>query len=297
MSNSLKSVQKLMAEAVMRPLDEQMQMQSTSAGGGDMHEESAAFISPGKHLSSFERLQIYNQQYWFRLIDCMYEDFPGLRAVLGDRKFDKLIEAYLTCYPSTSYTLSHIGCKLPQFLKEEPQWGKPQTKLSQQMAEFEVAQILAFDAPALKPISTDDVLHSPAGELRLGVQPFVHLLTLDFALDEFDVARKKMLRQLSEAGVARGGGRKTSSHGVKNERVYLAVHRFDNDIYYKRLRPETFAILSALKAGLSLEMALSTAIDCSQPCDVEQMREAVCQWFAELAQLGWFCRTNEEQDT
>ena len=27
-------------------------------------------------------LEIYNRQYWFRVLDCLYDDYPGLRAIL-----------------------------------------------------------------------------------------------------------------------------------------------------------------------------------------------------------------------
>ena len=38
---------------------------------------AAAFIKPNDRLSSFERLEIYNCQYWFRVLDCLYDDYPG----------------------------------------------------------------------------------------------------------------------------------------------------------------------------------------------------------------------------
>ena len=48
-----------------------------------MRAAAAEFIKPNDRLSSFERLEIYNRQYWFRLLDCLYEDYPGLLSVLG----------------------------------------------------------------------------------------------------------------------------------------------------------------------------------------------------------------------
>ena len=46
---------------------------------------AASYIKPNDRLTSFERLEIYNRQYWFRVLGSMVEDFPGLRAVLGER--------------------------------------------------------------------------------------------------------------------------------------------------------------------------------------------------------------------
>ena len=70
----------------------------------------AEFIKPNDRLTSLERVEIYNRQYWFRLIDCLYEDFPGLATVLGKREFNRrAILAYLQSFPSRSYTLRNLG--------------------------------------------------------------------------------------------------------------------------------------------------------------------------------------------
>jgi hypothetical protein len=45
-----------------------------------MHDVAAEFIKPNDRLSSFERLEIYNRQYWFRVLDCLYDDYPGPRV-------------------------------------------------------------------------------------------------------------------------------------------------------------------------------------------------------------------------
>jgi hypothetical protein len=74
------------------------------------------FIKPNDRLTSFERLEIYNRQYWFRLRDCFYEDYPGLRAVLGDKQFERLADEYLAKNPSQSFTLRNLGSRLVKFL-------------------------------------------------------------------------------------------------------------------------------------------------------------------------------------
>ena len=65
-----------------------------------MRKEAAAFIRPNDRLTSFERLEIYNRQYWWRVLASLGEDFPGLRAVLGERRFDAMSKAYLSDCPS-----------------------------------------------------------------------------------------------------------------------------------------------------------------------------------------------------
>src|SRR5262245_2905868 len=142
-------------------------------------------------MGAFERLEIYNRQYWFRVLDCLWGDYPGLRAIVGERKFVKLIAAYLARCPSDSYTLRDLGNRLERFLREEPQWAAPREELAIDMARFEWAQVLAFDAPSKAPISPDDILDTPLSKLRLALQRYLSLLDLDYAVDDFLIAVKK----------------------------------------------------------------------------------------------------------
>ena len=73
----------------MEPLTRNETTRRVRRDGMVMEREAAAFIKPNDSLSSFERLEIYNRQYWFRLYSSFEEDFPGLQAVLGRRQFDR----------------------------------------------------------------------------------------------------------------------------------------------------------------------------------------------------------------
>ena len=54
-----------------------------------MAAEAAQIIKPNDRLSSLERLQIYSRSYWFRILDSFTEDFPGLRAIVGEKQFER----------------------------------------------------------------------------------------------------------------------------------------------------------------------------------------------------------------
>ena len=61
-----------------------------SEDGRNLRAEAAEFIKPNSRLSSFERLEIYNRQYWFRLLDCLYDDYPGLLDGAGRAKIPEI---------------------------------------------------------------------------------------------------------------------------------------------------------------------------------------------------------------
>jgi hypothetical protein len=292
----LRDLQRAMASALFRPLTSQWGMQKRWTDGGSMEAVAAEFIKPNDRLSSFERLEIYNRQYWFRTLDCLYDDYPGLRAIVGERRFMKLATAYLSRYPSNSYTLRDLGNRLEQFLSEEPQWSAPREQLALDMVRFEWAQVVAFDGPAKPPITPDDILDSPPSKLRLGLQPYLSLLELNFAVDDFLIAVKKR-----ESDVLRGEAsnameaapksvvRRKRVRLPKREKVYLGVHRHNNMLYYKRLDPEAFAILSLLGRGSTIEDACLEAVTASERTNIDWSAQ-IKDWFDAWSTLGWFCR-------
>jgi hypothetical protein len=285
-----------MAGALFRPLTSQWGMQKRWTDGAPMVAMASEFIKPNDRLTSFERLEIYNRQYWFRILDCLYDDYPGLRAVLGERKFMKLATNYLTRYPSDSYTLRDLGSRLEQFLREEPGWSAPREELALEMVRFEWAQVVAFDGPANPPVTPDDILDTPAAKLRLGLQPYLSLLELNFAVDDFLIAVKKgesdVLR--GEASNAMDGAPKASTRRKrvrlpKREKIYLAVHRHDNMLFYLRLDPVAFAILTSLRRGESVEDACVEAVTASEGTNIDWSAQ-IKEWFDTWSALGWFCR-------
>jgi len=296
----LKALQSLMATAVFRPLTAQDRMEPRWVDGRKTSDLAATFIKPNDRLTSFDRLEIYNRVYWFRVLDCLYDDYPGLRAVLGERKFMKLIVAYLAKYPSASFTLRNLGSRLEQFLREEPRWVAPRAELALDMVRFEWAQVVAFDDEAKPAITPDDILDARPDKLRLGLQPYLSLLELNYEVDEFLLAVKK-----SESAVLRSeasntfeamphsAGREKRPRLPKRKRIHLAVHRHDNDLYYKRLDPEGFVILEALREGASVEEACLRGLSSTKRTGVD-WGEEIKAYFNNWSSLGWFCRFSKK---
>ena len=292
----LKELQTLMAAAVFRPLTEEDGMQPTWTDGSEMAAVADRFIAPNDRLSSFERLEIYNRVYWFRVLDCLWDDYPGLRAIIGQKKFMALATAYLAKYPSASFTLRNLGQRLEQFLREEPHWVSPNEELAIDMTRFEWAQVTAFDDAALPKITSDDVLDTPPAQLRFSLQPYLSLLQLDFAVDKFFLAVQKrdsdVLRDEASNTFDSMPERKTRKRTVrlpKRERVCLAVHRFENELFYKRLEPEAFAILQAIGRGKTVEESCLEALSQTTRSNIDWAAR-IKEWFSDWSSLGWFCK-------
>jgi hypothetical protein len=179
----LAALQRKMARAVMTPLTRSDHMRMVSPDGRPMRTVAAEFIKPNDRLTSFERLEIYNRQYWWRVLASLGEDFPGLRAVLGQRRFDAMCKAYLTDCPSRSFTLRNLGSRLEAWLRKHPKWAGGRQALALDMVRLEWADIEAFDGKQEPPVQADD-LRGAATKLRLGLQPYIRLLELRYPVDD-----------------------------------------------------------------------------------------------------------------
>jgi hypothetical protein len=286
-TNDVVKLQRLMTNILVRPLTKADGLQPTWIDGRPMTEVAEEFIKPNDRLSAFERLQLYNRMYWFRLIDIMHDDNPGMRAVLGDKKFTRLIEAYLTKYPSRSFTLRNLCSRLAQFIREEPRWTAPHTSLAQAVARFEWAQTLAFDEAKLPVLTADDISKTPPERLRLRLQPYLGLLALDYPVDTYVVAVKQRNALRTEASnavdSARTVGRQKQVARPRRGRIYVGVHRLDNRLYYKRLERPAFLILRALAGGQPLAEAITAGGRRVKPAEIGS-------WFSIWMELGWLCR-------
>ena len=158
-------------------------MQPRWIDGRPMADVAADFIKPNARLTAFERLEIYNRVYWFRLIGCVYDDNPGLLALLGERRFARLTQAYLAKYPSRSFTLRNLCERLPDFIRRQLRWTAPCTALALALARFAWAQTVAFDGEARPVLTADDIADVPPARLKVGLQPYLSLLTLDYPAD------------------------------------------------------------------------------------------------------------------
>jgi hypothetical protein len=73
----------------------------------------------------------------------------------------------------------------------------------------------------------------------------------------------------------------------RREKTFVAVHRHQNALYYKRLEPEAFILLNALRKQATLEQALGLAFRRVSP-GLDQLKKLE-GWFKNWSALGWFC--------
>jgi hypothetical protein len=289
-SPNLLEIQRRMAAAVMHPLTRAETMPRRRRDGASNLSEADAIIKPNDRLTSFERLEIYNRQYWFRLYSSLEEDFPGLQAIIGRPKFDALMRAYLTDCPSESFTLRNLGSRLEAWLELHPKLIEPHAELARDMVRLEWAHIEAFDSEEKPPLSAE--AFAGIGESStLHLQPHVRLLALSYPVDDL------LLQVRSENGSSDSSANNASAArkrrhvrhaaALEPKPMHLAVHRHRNSVWYKPLAAEEFRLLTALRTEKPLGEAIELAFASSAA--PEEDRPGFLQAaFANWSMLGWF---------
>lgn len=144
-----------------------------------------AQIEGDERLSAIDRLEIYANMYFYRLRDCLAEDFPAVRATVGADRFHNLITDYLLVHPSTHPSLRFAGQHLPAMLTTHSLSG--QWPFLAELARLEWGILDAFDAADGSLLHESDLERIPAanwGDLRLRLVPSAQLLHFEWSVHE-----------------------------------------------------------------------------------------------------------------
>jgi hypothetical protein len=105
------------------------------------------------------RLGIYYTAYRLRLVATLAVDYDILKAFVGETRFGEIALAYIQAHPSTFRNLRWYGAAMGEFLREDARFSAE--PLLSQLAEFEWAHGLAFDAPDAAHLTFNDLAAVP----------------------------------------------------------------------------------------------------------------------------------------
>ena len=200
-----------------------------------------------------------------------------------------MCKAYITDCPSRSFTLRNLGSQLEAWLHKHPHWAGKKQALALDIVRLEWAEIEAFDGKAEPPLRPEDLSAAAGPNLRLRLQPYIQLLKLRYPVDDLLLDVKKDDEDTDFASNAfherRKRKRVQAVAKLKPAAIFLAVHRIDYSVYFRRLEPEEFALLSELQQGRTLQKAVDAAFRKSK-IPAEELPGLVQHWFHNWAALG-----------
>jgi hypothetical protein len=182
---TLAETQRLLWTLLSAPEGAAAALAASGAQGERLRAEVEEQIAGDARLSATERLDIYAEQYFYRVHDCLAEDFPALRAVIGETRFHNLVTDYLLAHPSTHPSLRFVGRRLATFVVTHALCAR--WPFLGDLVRLEWALLDAFDAADATPLTEATLAALPAdawAELRLRPVPSLRLLDLEWLVDD-----------------------------------------------------------------------------------------------------------------
>lgn len=249
--------------------------QSAITQPGAIQEDLERIVLPSKALNPTQRLSIYANMYVDRLLDILANEFPTVRQLLGPEDFTAVAKLYILNYPSTHYSLAHLGKNFPQFLLDDIDEEKyPQRNFAAAVATVERTMEDVFDEKQDEPLAFEELQSIDPNnwnQVRLTTISALRLLQLPYPVNEYISAHRD--GQSSDIPAAN-----TS---------YVVVYRHNYQVWRKDLNEHQFTILCELQAGHTLGDAVSASSELPNN-DTAALANSLFEWFHDWTAEGFF---------
>jgi hypothetical protein len=242
-------------------------------------------VEPSRSLTSLERLHVYANAYYARLLECLRDEFPATADAVGAEVFDGFAFGYLQAHPSTSYTLGMLGAKFPQYLRDtrpprdDDEPGPDWADFLVDLATFERTCSEVFEGPGAEGrelLRHDELTRIPPesfGSVRLIPVPCLRLVELQFPVHAYATAvRKQEVAEVPSAAA-----------------TYLVVTRREFVVRRQPVSRPQFELLRSLANGRTLGEAIQQCVAVTD-AEVESLVAALGRWFSEWAREAYFER-------
>lgn len=209
-------------------VDETLQAQGLPASHVTNH------ILGDERLDGLGRLNIYNNMYFFRLLeDVLQADYPTVAAVLGEQRFRALVADYLQACPSVKPSARDASERLPNYIES---WDAAAPPWLASLAALEWARVDVFD-------EADDEALTMAHVQGTSDLPGLALQAI--------AAQRTVASSHAIADVWRAVENGQAVSQPKPTPCTLLVWREDAMVYHRALSADETALWPQLQRGLS----------------------------------------------
>jgi len=278
----LKKEQQWFGSILNSPIDENNHLSPHSPSGVPIEIEASEHIVPSHSLKPHQRIQIYAQQYWWRMLDTLQEDFPFVTRLFGYQRFNRLVAIpYLVKYSSRNWSMNLIGDRLSQWIEEEYCGNDKELVLKAVKLDWAFSQ--SFLAEELPPLMQE---HLPSEESleeifeqKLYLQPHINLFEMECDLFQF---RVELLKHLPDYWLNHAMPTLESSH----KRFFVLYRNKRNDLSWKEISRGEYHLLHFFQSGSSIDKVCEWLE--TQEADLYQnAMENLSSWFQEWTSRGW----------
>lgn len=280
--STLKNTQIWFASIITRPIDIENRMELISPSGASMVQEAVKYINASPTMQPYERIELYNQQYWWRLLSNLQENYPLVTRLFGYLDFNQSIAfPYLVKYPSSHWSLNYLGEHLMRWIDEE--YDASDKLLVKHAAEVDLAINTSFFANRYEPLRTVNLSPEETetlSEKTLCLEPHVKLLTMPYQLLKF---REEMMLQDPDYWTENPFPILEHDKGI----YAFAIYRNRKDhVVWDCITPTVFKILELFKKGTNIENVCEW-IELQTEETVTEATTNLHLWFQEWTLKEW----------
>jgi hypothetical protein len=235
-------------------------------GHGRPFREVGQIIRSDQRLAAVERINIYVNAYFYRLLECLKEEFPAALAVIGANDFAGLVRDYLVWRPPTEPSIFYAGRYLAEFLRNHnlaKRWP-----FIAELARLERATLESFHAPEAPTLTGEEMRAIPPQQwptIELRSHPGVEILYGEWRVSEMLSAVER-------------GDEWVEPKQEKNE---VIVWRRGTNVHYRMLENAETDSLVLLQKGTSFA-AICEAISANSSSDqVALIGRLLARWLAD----------------
>jgi hypothetical protein len=246
---------------------------ATDPHGPALDDDLRRLVTPGPALSAFERVEIYAEGYRARLVECLADDYPALRYVLGIEAFEAFARDYVAAHPSRSPSLNAYGKHFAAFCRRS---AAPWAPFAAELARLEWALVEAVHAPStsrFEPRALASVPGDAWNDVRFVASPTLRVLRFRYPVNaffqSFREGREPTLPELGESAVA--------------------VHREELALTRLELSGAAASVLERLVDGTPLGRVLAELeASVADPAELAETLRAIPRWFETWTASGFF---------
>jgi len=235
--------------------------------------DPASLVRFSAQLDALERLGVYANMYYWRLLDILREEYPGTRHLLGEHVFERAGRAFIDRHPSRHHSLSCFSTEFPAFLGRHLR-GDPRRLFAVDLARVERAMEDVFDERQVEVLRFETLAAMPVeawAHAVLELNPALRLLRLAHPVNPY-------MNALRSSGRPRRPRLRTS---------WLAVYRHRYRVWRVDLSAAQYRLLGALADGVALGHAVALGLARARREGGPQPDLAT--WFRDWTAQGLFC--------
>jgi hypothetical protein len=229
--------------------------------------EGRRIIRSDQRLAGIERINIYVNAYFYRLLECLKEEFPATLAVTGPNDFAELVHDYLGWRPPTEPSIFYAGRYLAEFLRNHV-LARCRPFIAE-LARLERTTLEIFHGPEAPTLTDEEMSAIPAQQwptIELRLHPGVEILRGEWRVSD-------VLSAVERGNAWAEPAQQTNA---------VIVWRRGTDVHYRMLEDAETDALDLLQKGASFAAICEAMTMANSSSDqVVLIGQLLARWLAD----------------